>query len=357
MFQKHQEDIKIMPKIIKTKYLILGSGVGGLSAGANLKKLDEDFIIVDKQEKLPNNLSNGLHYRHSTDLKLPFHTDFKSCILTENVWDPRTNKFSNYSFLPEMFEYSKKIMEDLRHPSSIMDPGKRNCVWVPESNNMNDLLNQCHDYIGSEHFKFGFSLASVAKEMKTAIFKNSKDEVMNVEYEYLITTMPVDKFVEIAKIEHNLEFKFKNLNMTNYKPKNIVPNWMIVLYISDPKFIPYRISCFNNVISMESLKELKYEDEIIVKYLLRDLFDYDLESKEVYEWKSGRIFGISKDERMKIVKEMIDCDIYPVGRFALWNGKIRMDDTARQAHDVVELIKVNIFDKSEQEIIECIYGQ
>ena len=323
--------------MIKTKFIIIGSGIGGLATGAKLKAEGEnDFMIIDKQTSLPKNLHNGLHYLHSLDFEIPFPFEFKKVILTEEIWDTKTNTFKKNATIPEMFEYSKKIMENLRHPSSIMDPGKKTEVWIPEKNNMDDLIEGFYNYIGKEHFVFGTCSTEIDTEKKEIICLNN-----TFEYDYLISTIPIGKLYGLCGMKCPFELKQKTLYITNYKAENIVPNWLIVLYMSDPKFPPYRISVFNKIISMESLFELSYENEIIIKYLIGDLFDYDLNTKNTFAWETGRIFGLQKYERTEIIETFKNKDIHLTGRYALWNGKLRMDSTAKQAQEIIiDILKI-----------------
>ena len=319
---------------MKVKTLILGSGVGGLSAAAELKSKDEtDFLVVDRTESLPMNLHNGLHYLHSCDFGTPFTFEFKNCILTEEIWDTRNNSFRKTATIPEMFEYSKKIMENLRHPSSIMDPGKRSEVWIPMSNNMNDLILAYYNYIGEDKFKWNMNLFELDLENKIAHFNE-----IDIKYEKIISTLPINKFYEICRLKSPYEFKQKTIYINNYETKNIVPNWLIVLYMFDPKFPPYRFSVFNNLISMESLTDLTYEDEVVIKYLIGDLFDYDLKTKTNYKWETGRIFGLQKPEREEMVDFFAKIDIHLLGRFARWDGKLLIDSTILQAKEIVNKI-------------------
>lgn len=322
----------------KVKTLILGSGVGGISIAAELKSKDEtDFLVVDKCDKLPKNLHNGLHYLHSSNFGTPFDFEFKKCILTEEIWDTRNNSFKKAATIPEMFEYSKKVMENLRHPSSIMDPGKRNEVWIPMSNNMNDLILAYYNYIGEEKFEWSFAIREIDTEKKIVTFDVGGDLVDFIKYDYLISTIPINQFYKICGFKSPYEFKQKAIYINNYETKNIVPNWLIVLYMSDPKFPPYRIAVFNNLISMESLVDLTYEDEVVIKYLIGDLFEYDLKTKTNYKWETGRIFGLQKPERIEMVDFFAKMDIHLLGRFSRWDGKLLIDSTVLQAKEMVKL--------------------
>ena len=317
--------------MIKIKHLILGSGIGGLASAAELKAKNEtDFIVIDKTSSLPKNFHNGLHYLHSCP-ETPFEFEYKSIILTEEIWDTRTNTFKKNATIPEMFEYSKKIMENLRHPSSIMDPGKRKEVFIPYSNNMDDLIDAYHNYIGEDKFHWNQEIFRIDYEKK--IVSTTYNEY---QYEKLISTVPLNKFYGLCKKDCHYQLKNKTIYITNYKTTNIVPNWLIVLYMSDPKFPPYRISVLNNIISMESLFKLSYEDEVIIKYLIKDLFDYDLQTKSEYAWETGRIFGLQKHEREIIIKTFKEIDIYLLGRFATWSGKELIDTIIIAAKKIVD---------------------
>ena len=321
----------------KIHTLILGSGIGGLSAGAALKENGvEEFLIVDKLQSLPFNLHNGLHYLHSNDFGTPFPFSFKKMIMTEEIWNVRKDTFSKSATLPEAFEYSRKIMENLRHPSSILDPGKfTNEVFLPESNNMNELLIEYEKFIGKEKFKWNMLLGKIDAEKKIAYFIGEEP----IEYENIISTIPIQMMHDACGIESNYTFKNKELYITNYTTTNIVPNWLIVLYIADAKFPPYRITVMNNILSMESMDEMSRDDELIVKYHIAELFDYDLSSKTNYKWEQGRIFGVTKEERKSIADNLISKSIYQIGRFGLWDGKLRMDTTIKQAKMVAGDIK------------------
>ena len=329
---------------MKKKFLVIGAGIGGLSSAGYLKQSNEEFIVVEKSAQIPNNLSNGLHYLHDMQFNLPFKMEFKECVLTENIWDTKTNTFSKSAMIPELFSYSKKVMDNLRHPSSIMDPGKRTCVFVPESNDMNELIEKYTEYIGEENFQLNTTITRIDRENKIAQYQIlGDDRIHHIEYDHIITTAPLNIFqnmvgLQMVDDDGRSSLKFKPIYITNYEAKNVVPNWLLVLYMADPKFPPYRITCFNNIISMESLMELTHDDEVIIKYLVGDLFDYDLSSSQKYKWETGRIFGVTKDQRKMMIQKLSEDCIYPIGRFATWDGKLLMNTTIRQSEEIIKSI-------------------
>lgn len=330
----------------KHKYIILGAGIGGLAAGAALKKNGEnDFIILESKSDVPMNLHNGVHYLHSNNFGLPFDFELKKIQSTEEVWDPRTDTFKKTSNIPEMIEYSMKVM-GTRHPSSIMDPGNRDWdTYLPLSNNMNDLLEAYVNYIGYEHFSFGQQAFHIdtKKKILSSRRTNSKNgqDLAEFEYTHIISTAPLPAMHDMCGIPKQNEFKNRSVFVTNYQTKNIVANWLIGIYVSDPKFPPYRITVLNNIISLESVSEMTEEDEQVVKYHLGRYFDYDLKTKQSYEWTTGRIFGLSKPEREKTLEKFSRLNIHMIGRFGQWDGKLIMDTTAIQAIKLVYKLHAN----------------
>lgn len=316
-------------------YLILGSGIGGLAAGAELKsKGIESFLIIDKSEKLPLNLHNGVHYLHDINFEPPFPFDFKKITLTEEIWNPIRREFKKQSLFSDSIQYSIKTLS-IGHPSSIMSIGKTEEVYVPESNNMNDLLEAYYKYIGEDKFKFGYSLKEIDLENGLITFENG--ETIS-DFHYLISTLPLDFFTKACNSHFDAKFDYQPIFVTNYEVKNIVPNWMINLYIPELKFPAYRISVLNNTMSIESCKELAFIDEMEMSHYLREYFEYDIQSKQSYNWKTGKIISISKDDRGEIIDYFENYDIFLIGRFGLWNRKLLMHNTAFQSKKVVEYL-------------------
>ena len=323
----------------KFKFVIVGAGIGGLAAGAALKERGEnDFVIIDPSPQLPANLHNGLHYLHSVDWPRPFPFAFRQIVATEQIWNPKTDEFSQEAKLPDAFAYSLKVM-GLRHPSSIMDVGRRQWTTnLPESNDMNDLLRAYEKYIGSEHFWFGCKVERVNPHDRLLSVSCITQPESVVEYEHLISTAPLNEWFKTCQLETEHELVYKPVHVTNYKNLKIVPNWLVGLYISDPEFPPYRITALGDVLSLESLRALTVEDEHLVRYHLGKHFSYDLDSVTRYEWKTGRIWGLSPSQRDAVAKRFKQYGISLLGRFGRWDGKLVMDTTIVQAQQTVNEI-------------------
>ena len=343
---------------MKVKYAIIGAGIGGLAAAAELKAMGEtDFMVFEQSHTVPKNLHNGVHYLHTDNFGTPFPFDLKEVKSTEEVWNPRKDEFKSTANLPEMIGYSLKVM-DLRHPSSIMDPGTRAWkTYLPLDNNMNSLLCAYEEYIGKENFQFKAQVGTVNRANRT-LFLPEQPAIKSVHYDHLITTAPLNRFLLCCDSPLLMDLTFQNrpLHITNYQTTRIVANWLISLYVADDQFPVYRITVLNNTISMESLAALTLEDEYIVRYHLKRYLDYDMATRQSYCWETGRIWGLTKAERAQVVRTFAEDSIYLLGRFGLWNGKLLLDNTIKQARYIVKYLTLsnNGFDFDQSGFVEAL---
>lgn len=320
----------------KVETLILGSGAGGLGAACWMKKFGNEFLVIDGCNSLPMNLHNGVHYLHKIP-SLPFKTDIKEITLTDGILDD--DKIHHIPNLEYSLKYSEKVRE-IQHPSSIMNIGKENKVFMPSSNSLNDLMAEMYEFAGKENFLFGWWLKELDYKNKIAYFENSEGE-FSIRYHFLITTIPLDKLLEksgLQEIKNSLKLECNTVHITNYKVDKIVPNWMINLYVPDPRTPVYRVSILNNVCSVESIRELTVFEESFVLQLLNMFHIEEREKLQKYEWSTGKVMSISIDERAELIETLGKHHIYSLGRFGLWNRKLMIDSTINQAKKICEYL-------------------
>ena len=319
-------------EMLKTDILIIGVGVGGLAAGSWLTKYEFDnFMVFDKNEEVPKNLHNGVHYLH-TEPELPFDFELKEVTLTDGILDRKLNGnpvIKDKADLLDMLIYSEKVRE-IQHPSSIMEIGKRPHVYLPESNNLNDMIEAMEDFIEPHHFMMGWELIKIIPEDKMAIFSKG-EENLGVKYKHCINTSPLDKVLPYFKIKKELE-AFP-VHITNFKVEKIVPNWMINLYIANKDTPMYRASVLNGICSVESVKPLSAR-EISSAINFLNVFHIYGDSLS-YTWETGKVKSISTDERSDITEMFKKEEFYSIGRFGLWNRQLLVDSTIWQAKHVV----------------------
>jgi len=320
---------------IKINTLVIGAGAGGLGAGCWLKAEKVPFLIVEGSDGVPHNLNNGVHYLHSIP-DLPFQADIKSILLTDGILEH--GEIHSKPTLMHSLKYSEKVRE-IQHPSSIMDVGKETEVFMPSSNSANQLIDDMANDIGADNFMFGWWLYSLNVNDKIAVFtRNGNTECLEVGYENLISTIPLN----VIRVYFNSEFintlklQSSPVYITNFKVENIVPNWLINLYVPERYSPVYRASILNNICSVESMKELDDRD---VRNVLDMFFMFRIDGLiERYTWSTGKVISINSDDRSKLVELLANKNIYQIGRFGLWNRKLLIDSTIYQAKQVVKHI-------------------
>lgn len=318
----------------KVDILIVGSGVGGLGAASWAKARKKSFLVVDGIKELPVNLHNGVHYLHSVP-ELPFDAKLKEVTLTDGILSD--GEIVHTPNLVHSLKYSEKVRE-VQHPSSIMDIGKHKSVYMPATNSLNELVVNMYEYSGKENYLWNFWLDEIDVENHIGRFKQSDSgEFEEIGYGSLVCTAPLDKMmVHFPFLEMNdLKMESNPVYISNFIVNNIVPNWLINLYIPNQYTPIYRASFLNNVCSVESIKLLDDREIHQIPELL-NMFHISLDGYQKYTWKTGKVLSISKDDRYKVVSGLLKKDIYQIGRFGLWNRKLLVDSTINQARNVID---------------------
>jgi len=318
-------------KTIEIETAVLGAGIGGLGAAWWLKQLGmENFAVFDSSPKFTSNLHNGVHYLHSLPNLPSLPLTIKEVTLTDGVLrkfgDANTAEIADTPSLQDSLKYSKKVRE-IQHPSSIMSVGKRKNVYLPQSNNMNDLTKTLYDGVGEHMFMFDCLVTEINRKNKIiTINKNGKD--IYIHYKNVISTLPLNIVYPYSKLTSVPVY------ITNCKVDGIVPNWLINLYVPNSNTSIYRVSILNNIASFESVRELNSDEIHAIKRQFA-MFSIETEGVKTFVWNTGKVLSISRDERYNIVSELMHSGWYQIGRFGLWNRKLLMDSTIRQAEEVV----------------------
>jgi len=318
---------------MKIDTIVIGAGAGGLGAGCWLKNEGIEFVIMDPAGAVPMNLHNGVHYLHSIP-NLPFDANLKRITLTDVIME--NGEFYHKPNLKHALDYSEKV-RDIQHPSSIMSVGKTDSAYMPDSN-LNELIAKMMKYIGSENFELNAKVTAIDPvRKKVSVAKHG--EVKIYEYEHIISTVPLPEMLRlIGYREFQPDFIYSPIHVSNYPIENIVPNWMINIYLPNKNVAPYRASILNGICSVESIKKLSTQEAQEVPRMLKMFRIGELEND--YVWEKGKILSISIDQRKELVEMFADKGIYQIGRFGLWNRKLLVDSTINQAQAAVKHISV-----------------
>lgn len=323
--------------IIRLDVAVLGAGIGGLGAAWHLKRFDDDFRVFDNNDCFTSNLHNGVHYLHSMPDLPDLPMTIKEVTLTDGIirefGDVKTAVINRDYTILDSLAYSKKVRE-IQHPSSIMGVGKRDKVYLPQSNDMNELTETIYKSVGEDKFVFGATVKDINLQDRVITIEHQGLEKY-IHYNHVISTLP------LWMLKPSMQLESVPIHVTNFKVNGIVPNWLINLYVPFNGTSIYRMSILNNIASFESVEELSDEELDKIPSMF-GMFDIDRESAVRSIWKTGKVISIDRDARYQITKELMDKEWYQIGRFGLWNRKLLMDSTIKQARAVVERIHYNI---------------
>lgn len=317
---------------MEIKTLVLGAGVGGLGAGCWLKRHEEDFYIVDRAESLPQNMKNGVHYLHSIP-NVPFEFEFKEISLLDGVLGSDGEIRTEWT-INDALKYSRKV-RGVQCPTSIMAVGKEQKAYIPTVGTMDDYVKRMEQYITPGHFMYGYTLTHLDIFAKKASFeKNDKSVKVDVTYQHLISTVPLKYMQEYF----GTNFRLDNspVHIWNYDLLDISRDWILNVYIPSEITPVYRFSVIEKTLSVESSDSRVSEP---LKSFPSQLFTLkSVIPTSTFEWKDGKIVSISRSEREKLVSDLMQKDVYQIGRFGLWNRKLLIDSTIEQARVVVHYI-------------------
>ena len=314
------------------KIIILGAGVGGLSAACWLKQFTDNFIVVEEKDSVPLLFDKGVHYLHSKP-RLPFDFEFKEiflhdCVLTEN------GKFKNEPDLMDNLQYSEKI-KGVQYSSSIFEIGKQNKVFVPADNNMNSLIKKFASEIPEENFLFSH-IAKKIDTKKKIITLSNKGKIKKIKYDVIISTIPLNIMANMAGVKIKEEdFSYSDISILNMKVDKISPNWLINIYVPNPDTLIYRASIINGQISIESTKPISNIEKAKQMFYM---FHIDEKTATDFNWRNAKINSIDNKERIDLLNVLGEMGIVQIGRYGMWDNKILIDETIEQSKRVTELI-------------------
>lgn len=301
----------------KINNVILGAGIGGLAMG-NI--LGVDHLIFEKNESVPKNFHNGVHYFHSIpDIKTS--VEFKKIRCDELVFNNRKKLFNTCTF-NDAVVYAKKVL-GIAQPTSIMSIGHREECFLPKSNSANDLIE---DLEKNCRILLNTACEKIDVENKIIIANGKK-----YQYENIFSTLPLNILLWIIGEEFNKDnFQYNKIFTWNFKIKGVSKDWLICVYIADEEFVSYRMTCLNGFVSVESVDNI---DEHAAWIEVREVFDnFEVLSHGTSgDWETGKIVSIDEELREKIIRNLMKKNIFTFGRYGLWNRRLLIDSTIEQA--------------------------
>lgn len=225
-------------------------------------------------------------------------------------------------------------------------------------NGAGTFIKVLEDNLDKNRIFLNTTVMLINEKERYVILSNGK----RVEYEYLINTIPLNKFLELTGDNNNLLNKLSynkvlvfNLGF-NKKSKLVNEHW---LYIPDKNCNYYRIGFYDNILNQDKLsmyveigytkdsnitkneidKQLKLTIENLRK---QDIIDDDTKLEEYVSIIMDPAYVHINTETDKMVKKYFDTlrknNIYSIGRYGAWTY-CSMEDCMITARKLAYLIK------------------
>lgn len=225
-------------------------------------------------------------------------------------------------------------------------------------NGAGSFIKVLEDNLDKNRILLNTTVMLINEKERYVILSNGK----RVEYEYLINTIPLNKFLELTGDNNNLLNKLSynkvlvfNLGF-NKKSKLVNEHW---LYIPDKNCNYYRIGFYDNILNQDKLsmyveigytkdsnitkneidKQLKLTIENLRK---QDIIDDDTKLEEYVSIIMDPAYVHINTETDKMVKKYFDTlrknNIYSIGRYGAWTY-CSMEDCMITARTLANLIK------------------
>lgn len=225
-------------------------------------------------------------------------------------------------------------------------------------NGAGSFIKILEDNLDKNRILLNTTVMLINEKERYVILSNGK----RVEYEYLINTIPLNKFLELTGDNNNLLNKLSynkvlvfNLGF-NKKSKLVNEHW---LYIPDKNCNYYRIGFYDNILNQDKLsmyveigytkdsnitkneidKQLKLTIENLRK---QDIIDDDTKLEEYVSIIMDPAYVHINTETDKMIKKYFDTlrknNIYSIGRYGAWTY-CSMEDCMITARTLANLIK------------------
>ncbi len=417
-------------KFLKTNYLILGAGLSGIAAAFFL---NDDFLIIEKQDKIgglcQTNSYNGFLYDFTGHLLHFKNNDIKDFVLNKllknNYIEQKRNSFVylKNKYIPFPYQYNLSYLDNSQITNSILsllirpkkksdslfdfflanygqkissdffipynykilnfnlkklhysqlykfipdyeeekiiigafirdkfnDIGYNSIFYYPAKNGIIELINSFN--INKEKI--------ILNKYPINILLNEKKVELNdgtiINYNKLISTIPLPDLLELLKIKNNLKYSsILNLNILLNEKKIEKIHW---LYFPEKKYKFYRIGFYHNIAeyfcpdknysSMYVEASLpKKEENKFIKKIIDQLLELQFISskrniikiipqKIKYAFVLFDFYTIKKIK--KIRSELAKNEIYLSGRYGNWEYS-SMEENILNAKELIKKIK------------------
>lgn len=258
----------------------------------------------------------------------------------------------------------ERILDNIINEKDDVGWGPNQTFRFPLNGGTGAIWRSLADQLPQDKIKYGASLIGVDPEKRVARFSNGDD----AEYDYLISTVPVDRLVEMAGLddlcEHAGRLEYSATDVFGYgiageKPPHLKTKcWM---YFPESNCPFFRVTVFSNYSPNNVPDAAKYwslmaevshsrhrpvddarvEDEVTRGLIATKLLPEDAEVVSLWNLRADRGYpvpALGRNEALAaILPALEEHDIYSRGRFGAWKYEVgNMDHSAMQGVEVVD---------------------
>lgn len=352
------------------------------------------FVEMMKDEEMVNQVKNTkieykgklIHYPFQTNIHELEKEEFIDCLY--DLYN-KTEKENYDSFLDMLYgKFGKSIVEKFLKPyneklyacdlntldtdamgrffpyaniNQIINNMKENNsksyndTFLYPKNGAQTFLNKLYDNLDKEKVKLNTEIKYIDLKNKKAITVDNQE----INYEYLINTAPLNKFLKLfddekgKKLESELSYnKVLVFNLGFEKKSDFKEHW---IYFPDKSINFYRAGFYNNILNEEKLsmyieigfsknQEINVEEQL--KLTLENLErlgiskDNKLEEYSTIIMDPGyvHINGKTNQDVLEYIDELGNDNVYSIGRYGRWTY-CSMEDAMIEAKELAEKIK------------------
>lgn len=320
---------------MKTKVLIVGGGISGLIMAYELHKRGIDYSLVEREVNgAPEAKVHYLHSDLSTRLPIPMRP---VDIITNVLWNGAFHRSATIEMM-NYFAYTT-LGRITQNSMKYIDGGIKK-GWVPTEPMNKSILGKIH--AEQEHDAANnFQGQLLQLEGSKARFHNTPVGPFYVEYETLISTIPLPILLATMKLNFPGKFRSEPIKMTEiHGLQDFMDDIFQVVYIPQAEFGYARYSILGDRIVAEKANGNFEATEGANRIGLRRLMQYFLPGVDLNNAKfedtvnpTGRFIPVQETFRLELMKSLKAKRIICLGRYAEWTYR-RVDNIVNLAEEI-----------------------
>lgn len=307
-------------------------------------------VYRDKSVKKPNNFEEWILMTAGKGVEKYFMYPYN-----RKVW-AHSPRYMNSVWVGERVAVTdlERVVRNILENTDDVSWGPNNTFKFPLKGGTGAIWNNLTEKVGKENIELNHEVTEINTTDKIVTFSNGE----KVQYEYLVSTMPLDVFTQKSDLSDELKEVSKKLEHSTtyvvgvglegepkeelktkcwmYFPEDNCPFYRVTLF---SKYSPYNVPDINKHFSLMTevaSSEFKpVNDETVLEEVIQGLKNTDLindSHKIVSTWIHKENYGyptptIERDEAINAIQpELMKRNVLSRGRFGMWKYEVSNQD-------------------------------